>query len=131
MNCAVCGNPLLCSRAVFSCSCGVFVHAYCWDKHILQAHQPTFEVGTMDLDGVFKGNESEVGQIQSEVGQAPGEIEQVQSKVEQAPGEIEQGQSEVEQVSSEVEQAPSEAEETPGEIEQMPGEQVEESTKIE
>jgi len=117
MNCAVCGNPLLCSRAVFRCSCGVFIHAYCWDKHILQAHQPTFEVGTVDFDGVFKGNESEV--------------EQAQGGVEQAPGEVDNAPVEVEQVSSELEQAPSEAEETPGEIEQMPSEQVEESTEIE
>lgn len=117
MNCAVCGNPLFCSRAVFHCSCGVFVHAYCWDKHILQAHQPTFEVGTIDLDGVFKENESEVVQVQSEVEQAP-------DKVEQAPAEVEQ-------ISNEIEQAPSEAEETPGEVEQMPSEQVEASTEIE
>jgi len=73
MNCAVCGNALLCTRAVFRCSCGVFVHAYCWDKHVLQAHQPTFEVGTIDLDGEFKTGESEVEQT-------PGEIEQAQTE---------------------------------------------------
>jgi hypothetical protein len=77
MNCAVCGNALLSTRAVFRCSCGVFVHAYCWDKHVLQAHQPTFEVGTIDLDGEFKMSESEVEQTPSEIEQAPSEIEQV------------------------------------------------------
>jgi len=75
MNCAVCGNPLLCSRAVFHCSCGVFVHVYCWDKHVLQAHQPAFEVGTMDLDGDFRINKGEIKQAPSEVAQVPAEIE--------------------------------------------------------
>ena len=60
MNCTVCGNPLLFDRVVFHCSCGAFVHAYCWDAHVLQAHQPAFEVGTVNLDGAFIANESEV-----------------------------------------------------------------------
>jgi len=60
MNCAVCGNPLLFDRAVFHCSCGAFVHAYCWDKHVLQAHRPAFEVGTVNLNDEFKVKESEV-----------------------------------------------------------------------
>ena len=54
MNCAVCGSPLLFDRVVFHCSCGVFVHSYCWDKHVLQAHKPTFEMGTVDLNDEFK-----------------------------------------------------------------------------
>ena len=58
MNCAVCGSPLLFDRVVFHCSCGVFVHAYCWDKHVLQAHRPAFEVGTVDLNSEFKVKES-------------------------------------------------------------------------
>jgi hypothetical protein len=58
MNCTVCGNPLLYDRVVFHCSCGVFVHAYCWDQHVLQAHKPPFEVGTVNLDGEFKARES-------------------------------------------------------------------------
>ncbi len=66
MNCAACGNPLLCSRAVFHCSCGVFVHAYCWEKHVLQAHQPSFEAGTIDLDGEFITSGSEKEQLPSE-----------------------------------------------------------------
>ena len=53
MNCAVCGSPLLFDRVVFRCSCGAFVHSYCWDKHVLQAHKPTFEMGTVDLNGEF------------------------------------------------------------------------------
>ncbi len=60
MNCAVCGSPLLFDRVVFHCSCGVFVHAYCWDKHVLQAHRPAFEVGTVDLNSEFKVKESKV-----------------------------------------------------------------------
>jgi len=60
MNCTVCGNPLLFDRVVFHCSCGAFVHAYCWSEHVLQAHQPPFEIGTVNLDGAFIANESEV-----------------------------------------------------------------------
>lgn len=62
MNCTVCGNPLLFDRVVFHCSCGAFVHAYCWDKHVLQAHKPTFEVGTVDLNGEFKPKENATGE---------------------------------------------------------------------
>ena len=54
MNCAVCGNELLCDRAVFHCSCGVYLHAHCWNKHVLQAHQPEFEIGVTDLNGEFE-----------------------------------------------------------------------------
>jgi len=60
MNCAVCGNPLLFDRVVFHCSCGAFVHAYCWNEHVLQAHQPTFEEGTVDLNEEFKAREREI-----------------------------------------------------------------------
>jgi hypothetical protein len=60
MNCIVCGNPLLFDRVVFHCSCGAFVHAYCWDVHVLQAHQPSFEVGSVNLDGEFIARESKV-----------------------------------------------------------------------
>ena len=59
MNCAVCGTPVLCGRAIFHCSCGVFVHAHCWEKHIAQAHQPTFEIGIIDLNGEFVANKEE------------------------------------------------------------------------
>ena len=60
MNCIVCGNPLPYDRVVFHCSCGVFVHAYCWDAHVLQAHQPSYEIGTVNLDGEFTARESKV-----------------------------------------------------------------------
>ena len=60
MNCIVCGNPLLFDRVVFHCSCGVFVHAYCWDKHVLQAHQPHFEIGSVNLDGEFRARKSTI-----------------------------------------------------------------------
>jgi hypothetical protein len=60
MNCSVCGNPLLFDRVVFHCSCGAFVHAYCWDEHVLQAHQPSFEIGSVNLDGEFIPREGKV-----------------------------------------------------------------------
>ena len=60
MNCTVCGNPLLFDRVVFHCSCGAFVHAYCWDEHVLQAHQPSYEIGAVNLDGEFRARESKI-----------------------------------------------------------------------
>lgn len=66
MNCVVCGNPLLFDRAVFHCSCDAFIHAYCWDEHVLQAHQPSFEIGSVNLDGEFRARESKTEE------QAPG-----------------------------------------------------------
>jgi len=64
MNCTICGNPLIYDRSVFHCSCGVFIHAYCWDEHVLQAHRPSFEIGSVNLDGEFKARESRVeGQV--------------------------------------------------------------------
>ncbi len=53
MDCAVCGNELLCDRAVFHCLCGVYLHAHCWNKHVFQAHQPKFEIGVLDMNGKF------------------------------------------------------------------------------
>jgi len=53
MNCTVCGNPLIFDRVVFHCSCDAFVHAYCWDEHVLEAHRPRFEMGSVTLDGEF------------------------------------------------------------------------------
>jgi len=60
MSCTVCGNPLIYDRVVFHCSCGAFIHAYCWDEHVLQAHRPPFEIGSVNLDGEFKARESRV-----------------------------------------------------------------------
>jgi len=54
MNCAVCGNPLPFDRVIFHCSCGAYVHGYCWDKHVLDAHRPDFEKGSVDLNGDFQ-----------------------------------------------------------------------------
>jgi hypothetical protein len=51
---------LLFDRVVFHCSCGVFIHAYCWDEHVLQAHQPAFEIGSVNLDGEFRARESKI-----------------------------------------------------------------------
>ncbi len=61
MNCIVCGNPLIYGRVVFHCACGAFIHAYCWDRHILQAHRPSFEIGSVNLDGEFIPRESREG----------------------------------------------------------------------
>lgn len=58
MNCNVCGNPLIYDRSVFRCSCGAFVHSYCWDEHVLRVHKPPFEIGSVNLDGEFKVRES-------------------------------------------------------------------------
>lgn len=58
MNCPVCGNPLIFDRVVFHCSCGAFVHAYCWDEHVLHAHRPPFEIGRVTLNGEFIARES-------------------------------------------------------------------------
>jgi hypothetical protein len=92
MNCIVCGNPLLYDRVVFHCSCGAFVHAYCWDEHVLQAHQPPFEAGAVNLDGEFIARESKVeeqvsmAQVSGE--QSPEEREpEEQSPEEQGPEE--------------------------------------------
>ena len=115
MNCAVCGNPLLCSRAAFRCSCGVFVHVYCWDKHVLQAHQPAFEVGTIDLDGDFRISKGEIEQAPIEIKQAPSEVAQVPDEIEHAPSEMEQVPGEVTQVPDEKGQAPAEIEQAPNE----------------
>ena len=77
MNCTVCGNPLIYDRAVFHCSCGVFVHSYCWDQHVLQAHRPSFEIGSVNLDGEFMVTESRKQE----------QISLVQATTEQSPEE--------------------------------------------
>jgi len=82
MNCTVCGNPLLFDRVVFHCSCGAFVHAYCWDEHVLQAHQPSFEIGSVNLDGEFIPRESKV-----EEQVLTAEASEEQSLEEQSPEE--------------------------------------------
>ena len=58
MNCTECGNPLIYDRTVFQCSCGAFIHAYCWNEHVLHAHRPSFEIGSVNLDGEFKARET-------------------------------------------------------------------------
>ncbi len=87
MNCTVCGNPLLFDRVVFHCSCGAFVHAYCWDEHVSQAHQPSFEIGSVNLDGEFRPRESKVEE-QVAIAQASEEENlEEQSPEEQSPEE--------------------------------------------
>ena len=80
MNCSVCGNPLLFDRVVFHCSCGAFVHAYCWDEHVLQAHQPSFEIGSVNLDGEFIPKE---GKVEEQVSMA--QVSEEQSLEERGP----------------------------------------------
>ena len=79
MNCTVCGNPLIYDRAVFHCSCGVFVHSYCWDQHVLQAHRPSFEIGSVNLDGEFMVTESrkqeQISLVEAPTEQSPEEQE--------------------------------------------------------
>jgi hypothetical protein len=57
MNCSVCGNPLHGGRTVFRCECGVLTHAQCWNKHIIESHEPPFTLGTITRDDVFMPNE--------------------------------------------------------------------------
>jgi hypothetical protein len=92
MNCAVCGNPLLFDRVVFHCSCDAFVHAYCWDEHVLQAHRPPFEIGAVNLDDEFSARESEMEEPVSmaQVSEEPGSEEQSPEE----PGSEEQGSEE-------------------------------------
>ncbi len=59
MSCRVCGNPLFPGRAVFRCYCGAHLHSYCWEKHILESHRPTYSVGTITVDGEFIPRTSE------------------------------------------------------------------------
>jgi hypothetical protein len=101
MNCIVCGNPLLFDRVVFHCSCGAFVHAYCWDEHVLQAHQPSFETGCVNLDGEFIPRESKVEE-QVSMAQVSGE----QSLEERGPEEQSPEEQSSEEQSSEEEITP-------------------------
>lgn len=59
MNCLVCGNFLLGSRVVFKCSCGAITHAQCWEKHVLESHQPAFTIGVITRDCEFSPREAE------------------------------------------------------------------------
>ena len=101
MNCIVCGNPLLFDRVVFHCSCGAFVHAYCWDEHVLQAHQPSFETGSVNLDGEFIPRESEVEEQVSTV-----QVSGKQSLEEREPEEQSPEEQGSEEQSSEEEITP-------------------------
>jgi len=96
MNCSVCGNPLLFDRVVFHCSCGAFVHAYCWDEHVLQAHQPSFEIGAVNLDGEFIARESKVEE----------EVSTAQVSGEQGPEERSPEEQSPEEQSSEEQTTP-------------------------
>lgn len=87
MNCTVCGNPLLFDRVAFHCSCGAFVHAYCWDEHVLQAHRPPFEIGAVNLDGEFKVRESKVESPLSEAQESQEQVSEEQISEEESTEE--------------------------------------------
>lgn len=96
MNCTVCGSPLLFDRVVFHCSCGAFVHAYCWDEHVLRAHQPSFEIGSANLDGEFIPRESNVEE----------QVAMAQASEEQRPEEKSPEEQSPEEQSSEEQTTP-------------------------
>jgi hypothetical protein len=79
MNCTVCGNPLLYDRVVFHCSCGVYTHSYCYDRHVLDSHRPAYEIGNVNLDGEFKPTESreedKIPLVQAAAAETPAEPE--------------------------------------------------------
>jgi len=87
MNCVVCGNPLLFDRVVFHCSCDAFIHAYCWDEHVLQAHQPSFEIGSVNLDGEFRARESKTEEQVSTAQVSEEQNPEAQGPKEQTPEE--------------------------------------------
>ena len=87
MNCTVCGNPLLFDRVAFHCSCGAFVHAYCWDEHVLQAHRPPFEIGAVNLDGEFNVRESKVESPLLEAQESQEQISEEQTAEEESTEE--------------------------------------------
>jgi hypothetical protein len=31
----------------------MLIHSYCWEKHVLAAHKPSFKLGTMAMSGEF------------------------------------------------------------------------------
>ena len=101
MNCTVCGNPLLFDRVVFHCSCDAFVHAYCWDEHVLQAHQPSYEIGAVNLDSEFIARE---GKVEEQVSMAQASEEPAPE--EQSPEEPNLEEPSPEEQSSEEEITP-------------------------
>ena len=60
MNCSVCGNQIHAGRAIFKCSCGCYMHAQCWEKHVVLEHPPQYVIGTVTLDGDFLPQEPDV-----------------------------------------------------------------------
>jgi hypothetical protein len=90
MNCRVCGNPLFAGRATFRCSCGAITHGYCWEKHVLESHEPPFVVGTVDLDGQFMVEEPEAEEPEPQEAEA----EEAEVEEELAPALIAEGEAE-------------------------------------
>jgi len=96
MNCSVCGKPLLFNRVAFKCSCGAYVHAYCLDQHILEAHRPEAEEGYVDLNSDFhpvKAVEPEPEAVTEveEGAELPEEAEAMEGASEAVAEEVEAG----------------------------------------
>jgi hypothetical protein len=99
MNCSVCGKPLLFNRVAFKCSCGAYVHAYCLDQHVLEAHRPEVEEGYVDLNSDFhpvKAAEPEIEAVEeaslTDGFELPEEVEAVEgiaSEIDAESGEQE------------------------------------------
>ena len=119
MNCSVCGGPLLFSRVAFHCSCGAYVHPYCLDKHILLAHRPEFEEGTVDLNGDFHPLEEKV---EPTTGEVAGALEGVEAHAAEEGAEEQQAAVEEEETEGEEAEA---ATNEPGfvEVETVPEEE--------
>jgi hypothetical protein len=75
VNCRVCGNPLGTSRIVFSCSCGAMTHSECWEKHIVESHEPAYTTGAFTIRGEFVPRSAE-----TEQGSHPTEKEPIAAK---------------------------------------------------
>ena len=82
MNCSVCGNQIHAGRAMFKCSCGSYMHAQCWEKHVVLEHSPQLVIGTVTLDGDFLPQRPEVTEEKIE--------EEIEEKTEEdtSPAEI-------------------------------------------
>ena len=111
MNCSVCGKPLLFNRVAFKCSCGAYVHAYCLDQHILEAHRPEVEEGYVDLNSDFhpiKAAEPEAEM--AEGAELPEEAETLEGVSEESAeeGGIEEGESKGVETESEEDFSPGE-----------------------
>ena len=106
MNCRVCGSSLFPGRAVFNCSCGAFTHAYCWEKHVLESHEPPFAVGTISMDDEFSPNKTEAEEA-GELAEAISELVEAASETAGEVSELVEAVSAPAEVASETAEAAS------------------------